>query len=38
MLILPKPPKAGAADAAETAEFDEAYAEVEKKLKAAEGT
>ncbi|KIZ00899.1 H/ACA ribonucleoprotein complex subunit 2 [Monoraphidium neglectum] len=38
MLILPKPPKAGSADAAETAEFDEAYAEVEKKLKAAEGT
>lgn len=37
MLILPKPPKAGAAgDAAEAAEFDEAYAEIEKKVKASE--
>jgi hypothetical protein len=38
MLILPKPAKAGAAagDAGEAAEFDEAYGEVEKKVKAAE--
>lgn len=32
MLILPKPPKGGGDDA-EQAEFDEAYAEVEKKIK-----
>jgi H/ACA ribonucleoprotein complex subunit 2 len=37
MLILPKPVKAAAGgDAGEAKEFDEAYGEVEKKIKAAE--
>lgn len=36
MLILPKPAKAGAASDGDAKEFDEAYAEVEKKIKAAE--
>lgn len=37
MLVMPKPAKAGAAsgDAADAKEFDEAYQEVEKKIKAA---
>jgi H/ACA ribonucleoprotein complex subunit 2 len=35
MLILPKPAKA-VASAGDDAEFDEAYAEVEKKVKASE--
>lgn len=36
MLILPKPQKGGAGDDAEAKEFAEAYAEVEKKVKAAQ--
>jgi hypothetical protein len=36
MLILPKAAKAGAAAGEDAKEFEEAYAEVEKKLKAAE--
>lgn len=35
MLILPKPAKGAAKDDAEAKEFDEAFAEVEKKVKAA---
>lgn len=36
MLIMPKPAKGGAADGDDAKEFAEAYAEVEKKVKAAE--
>lgn len=36
LLILPKPIKAGEVDEEETKEFEEAYGEVEKKLKAAQ--
>lgn len=35
MLLLPQPPKGAAPDDAEAKEFAEAYAEVEKKVKAA---
>lgn len=39
MLILPKPAKAGAGGGGDDAkEFEEAYGEVEKKVKAAEGS